>query len=105
VDIVIDCRFLPNPHYVDELRPLSGLDAQVAGYVMSQPVTEEFLERMESLLAVLVPQYVNEGKSYLTVAFGCTGGRHRSVAVTEHFAGVLGAMGHEPAVVHRDIDR
>ena len=105
VDIVIDCRFLPNPHYVDELRPLSGLDAQVAGYLMSQPVTEEFLERMESLLAVLVPQYVNEGKSYLTVAFGCTGGRHRSVAVTEHFAGVLGAMGHEPAVVHRDIDR
>ena len=105
VDIVIDCRFLPNPHYVDELRPLSGLDAEVAGYVMSQPVTEEFLERMESLLTLLVPQYVNEGKSYLTVAFGCTGGRHRSVAVTEHFAGVLGAMGHEPAVVHRDIDR
>ncbi|MYA86046.1 MAG: RNase adapter RapZ [Acidimicrobiaceae bacterium] len=105
VDIVIDCRFLPNPHYVDELRPLSGLDAEVAGYVMSQPVTEEFLERMESLLTLLVPQYVNEGKSYLTVAFGCTGGRHRSVAVTEHFAGVLTAMGHEPAVVHRDIEK
>ena len=105
VDIVIDCRFLPNPHYVDELRPLSGLDAEVAGYVMSQPVTGEFLERMESLLTLLVPQYVNEGKSYLTVAFGCTGGRHRSVAVTEHFAGVLTAMGHEPAVVHRDIEK
>ncbi len=105
VDIVIDCRFLPNPHYVDELRPLSGLDAEVAGYVMSQPVTGEFLERMESLLTLLVPQYVDEGKSYLTVAFGCTGGRHRSVAVTEHFAGVLGAMGHEPAVVHRDIEK
>ena len=105
VDIVIDCRFLPNPHYVDELRPLSGLDAEVAGYVMSQPVTGEFLERMESLLTLLVPQYVNEGKSYLTVAFGCTGGRHRSVAVTEHFAGVLAAMGHEPAVVHRDIEK
>ncbi|MXV98339.1 MAG: RNase adapter RapZ [Acidimicrobiaceae bacterium] len=105
VDIVIDCRFLPNPHYVDELRPLSGLDAEVAGYVMSQPVTGEFLERMESLLTLLVPQYVDEGKSYLTVAFGCTGGRHRSVAVTEHFAGVLAAMGHEPAVVHRDIDK
>ena len=105
VDIVIDCRFLPNPHYVDELRPLSGLDGEVAGYVMAQPVTGEFLERMESLLALLVPQYVAEGKSYLTVAFGCTGGRHRSVAVTEHFAGVLAAMGHEPAVIHRDIDK
>ena len=105
VDIVIDCRFLPNPHYVDELRPLNGLDAKVAGYVMSQPVTGEFLERMESLLTLLVPQYVDEGKSYLTVAFGCTGGRHRSVAVTEHFAGVLAAMGHEPAVVHRDIEK
>ena len=105
VDIVIDCRFLPNPHYVDELRPLSGLDTEVAGYVMSQPVTGEFLERMESLLTLLVPQYVDEGKSYLTVAFGCTGGRHRSVAVTEHFTGVLTAMGHEPAVVHRDIEK
>jgi UPF0042 nucleotide-binding protein len=105
VDIVIDCRFLPNPHYVDELRPLSGLDAEVAGYVMQQPVTGEFLARLESLLELLVPQYVAEGKSYLTVAFGCTGGRHRSVAVTEHFAGVLAAMGHEPAVVHRDIDK
>ncbi|MYK73039.1 MAG: RNase adapter RapZ [Acidimicrobiaceae bacterium] len=105
VDIVIDCRFLPNPHYVDELRPLSGLDAEVAGYVMQQPVTGEFLARLESLLELLVPQYVNEGKSYLTVAFGCTGGRHRSVAVTEHFAGVLTAMGHEPAVVHRDIEK
>ena len=105
VDIVMDCRFLPNPHYVDELRPLSGLDAEVSRYVMSQPVTGEFLERMESLLTLLVPQYVIEGKSYLTVAFGCTGGRHRSVAVTEHFAGVLSAMGHEPAVVHRDIDK
>ena len=105
VDIVIDCRFLPNPHYVDELRPLSGLDAEVAGYVMQQPVTGEFLTRLESLLELLVPQYVNEGKSYLTVAFGCTGGRHRSVAVTEHFARVLAAMDHEPAVVHRDIDK
>ena len=105
VDIVIDCRFLPNPHYVDELRPLSGLDAAVAGYVMQQPVTGEFLARLESLLELLVPQYVNEGKSYLTVAFGCTGGRHRSVAVTEHFARVLVAMDHEPAVVHRDIDK
>ncbi len=105
VDIVIDCRFLPNPHYSDELRPLSGLDAAVADFVMSQPVTGEFLERLESLLHLLVPQYVAEGKAYLTVAFGCTGGRHRSVAVTEHFAGVLRAMDHEPAVTHRDINK
>ena len=105
VDMVIDCRFLPNPHYVDELRPLTGLDVAVSAYVMHQPVTGEFLARMESLRELLVPQYGAEGKSYLTVAFGCTGGRHRSVAVTEHFAGVLGTMGHKPAVVHRDIDK
>ena len=91
--MVIDCRFLPNPHYVDELRPLSGLDAAVADFVMAQPVTAEFLDRLESLLALLVPQYVSEGKSYLTVAFGCTGGRHRSVAVTEHFARGAGRHG------------
>ena len=105
VDMVIDCRFLPNPHYVDELRPLSGLDAAVADFVMAQPVTADFLDRLESLLALLVPQYVAEGKSYLTVAFGCTGGRHRSVAVTEHFAKVLAVMGHQPAIIHRDIDK
>ena len=105
VDIVMDCRFLPNPHWVDELKPLTGLDAPVVDYLLAQPVTAEFLDRMESLLALLVPQYVAEGKSYLTVAFGCTGGRHRSVAVTEHFSGVLAAMGHEPAVIHRDIDK
>ena len=105
VDMVIDCRFLPNPHWVEELKPLSGLDAGVVDFVMAQPVTADFLERMESLLALLVPEYVAEGKSYLTVAFGCTGGRHRSVAVTEHFAKVLATLGHEPAVVHRDIEK
>ena len=105
VDMVIDCRFLPNPFWVEDLKPLSGLDAPVVDFVMAQPVTAEFLARMESLLALLVPQYVAEGKSYLTVAFGCTGGRHRSVAVTQHFANVLAAMGHEPAVIHRDIER
>ena len=105
VDVVMDCRFLPNPHWVEELKPLTGLDAEVVDYLLTQPVTAEFLDRMESLLALLVPQYVAEGKSYLTVAFGCTGGRHRSVAVTEHFSGVLAAMGHEPAVIHRDIDK
>ena len=105
VDMVIDCRFLPNPYWVEELKPLSGLDAAVVDFVTTQPVTADFLERMESLLALLVPEYVAEGKSYLTVAFGCTGGRHRSVAVTEHFAKVLASLGHEPAVVHRDIEK
>ena len=105
VDVVIDCRFLPNPYWVEELRTLSGLDAAVTGYLLAQPVTAEFLDRMESLLALLVPQYVAEGKSYLTVAFGCTGGRHRSVAVAAHFAGVLAAMGRQPSVIHRDIDK
>ena len=103
VDIVIDCRFLPNPHWIEDLRPLCGLDAPVARYVMAQPVTAEFLARLEALLELLLPRYVEEGKSYLSVAFGCTGGRHRSVAVAEHFAGVLRGLGHEPAILHRDM--
>ena len=103
VDIVIDCRFLPNPHWIEDLRPLCGLDAPVAQYVMAQPVTAEFLARLEALLELLLPHYVEEGKSYLSVAFGCTGGRHRSVAVAEHFAGVLRGLGHEPAILHRDM--
>ena len=90
---------------MEELRPLTGLDEPVAGYLMAQPVTAEFLDRLESLLALLVPQYVAEGKSYLTVAFGCTGGRHRSVAVAEHFVAMLRTLGHEPAVLHRDIGK
>ena len=104
VDIVIDCRFLPNPHWQDQLRPLTGLDESVAEYVMSRPVTDEFLARLESLLELLMPHFVAEGKSYLTLGFGCTGGRHRSVAVAEHFVKVLAALGHEPTVRHRDID-
>ena len=103
VDMVIDCRFLPNPHWVEELRPLTGLEEPVADYVMAQPVTAQFLKRLESLLELLLPCFVAEGKSYLSVAFGCTGGRHRSVAVAEHFAGVLRTLGHEPAVLHRDL--
>ncbi len=104
-DIVIDCRFLPNPHWVPELRPQSGLDAAVSNYVMTQPMTGEFLERLQALLELLFPCFVAEGKSYLTVAFGCTGGRHRSVAVTEHFAGVTRSLGHAPAVMHRDVNK
>ncbi|MBK5222376.1 MAG: RNase adapter RapZ [Acidimicrobiia bacterium] len=105
VDLVIDCRFLPNPHWVDELRPLSGLDAPVRDYVLSQPETGEFLDRLDDLFELVLPAFVREGKSYLTVAFGCTGGRHRSVALAEAIAERLAAHGHQPTVTHRDIDR
>ncbi len=105
VDIVIDCRFLPNPHWVEELRPLTGLDTSVVNYVNTQPVTADFLARLQSLLELLLPRYVKEGKSYLSLAFGCTGGRHRSVAVTEHFAAVLRTLGYQPTVLHRDLSR
>jgi UPF0042 nucleotide-binding protein len=103
VDLVIDCRFLPNPHWVEELRPLTGLDQPVRDYVVGQPLTTSFLERMQRLLALIVPAYVTEGKSYLTVAFGCTGGQHRSVAIAEEVAEMLRRLGHEPSVLHRDV--
>ncbi|MEQ8842666.1 MAG: RNase adapter RapZ [Acidimicrobiales bacterium] len=105
VDMVIDCRFLPNPHWVDELRPLTGLDQAVSEYVLEQSVTGAFLSRLERLLALILPFYVQEGKSYLTIAFGCTGGRHRSVAIAEQMATVLEQLGHAPAVVHRDVGK
>ena len=103
VDLVLDCRFIPNPHWLEDLRPLTGLDKPVADYVLEQAVTSAFLVRLERLLALIVPLYVDEGKSHLTIAFGCTGGRHRSVAIAERMAQVLGHLGHEPAVVHRDV--
>jgi UPF0042 nucleotide-binding protein len=104
-DLVIDCRFLPNPYWVDDLRPLTGLDDQVREYVLAQPITAEFLVEIESLLAMLLPAYVSEGKSYLTVAFGCTGGRHRSVVIAESVAAALRARGIDLRVTHRDVDR
>ena len=88
-DLVIDCRFLPNPHWVEELRPQTGLDEPVKDYVLGQDLTAEFLAEMRSLLELLLPAYVTEGKSYLTIAFGCTGGRHRSVAIAEEIAARL----------------
>ncbi len=104
-DLVIDCRFLANPHWVDELRPLTGLDEPVRDYVLSQPLTTKFLASIEELLAMLLPAYVAEGKSYLTVAFGCTGGRHRSVAIAEAVSTALRDRGFELRVAHRDVDR
>jgi UPF0042 nucleotide-binding protein len=105
VDMVLDCRFLPNPHWVDELRPLTGLDAPVRDYVLGQPLTREFLDRLQGLFQLLVPAFMAEGKTYLTVALGCTGGRHRSVVVAEEVARMLTDLGVEPQVGHRDIDR
>jgi len=104
-DLVIDCRFLPNPHWVDELRPQTGLDEPVRHYVMGQDVTGEFLDRLTALLDLLLPAYVTEGKSYLTVALGCTGGRHRSVVIAEEVANRLRGSGYDPKVSHRDIGR
>ncbi|MBT5140843.1 MAG: RNase adapter RapZ [Acidimicrobiaceae bacterium] len=105
VDLVLDCRFLPNPHWVEDLRLKSGLEEPVAKYVLEQPVTGAFLARLERLLALILPFYVQEGKSYLTIAFGCTGGRHRSVAIAEKMAQTLDRLGHAPAIVHRDVEK
>jgi UPF0042 nucleotide-binding protein len=104
-DIVLDCRFLPNPHWRDDLRPLSGLDAPVREYVLSQPATIMLLDRLDSLWDLLLPGYKAEGKSYLTIALGCTGGRHRSVVLAEEVARRLELTGTEPSVFHRDVDR
>ena len=103
VDLVMDVRFLPNPHWIDELRPLTGLDAPVRDFVLGQDLTAQFLERFEHLLDLLLPSYMAEGKSYLSVAIGCTGGRHRSVALAEELATWLRSLGHRPRVTHRDL--
>jgi UPF0042 nucleotide-binding protein len=103
VDMVMDVRFLPNPHWVEHLRPQTGLDPEVRDYVLEQAVTKQFLDRFEGLLELLLPAYVAEGKSYLSIAIGCTGGHHRSVALAEEIASWLRAMGHRPRVTHRDI--
>ena len=103
VDLVLDCRFLPNPHWVEELRPLTGLDAQIQEYVASFELTDQFMERIEGLLELLLPAYVEEGKSVLTIAFGCTGGRHRSVSMAERLAQWLREQGYQPRLRHRDV--
>jgi UPF0042 nucleotide-binding protein len=105
VDMVLDCRFLPNPHWVEDLRPLTGLDEPVRKYVMEQSDTKAFLKNLERMLDRLLPAYVKEGKSYLTIAFGCTGGRHRSVAIAEAVAAHLKKRGFAPSVTHRDVER
>jgi UPF0042 nucleotide-binding protein len=104
-DLVADMRFLPNPYWVDELRPMSGLDQPVRDYVRSQPRSTEFLDQYEALLALLTDGFLNEDKSFLTVAIGCTGGRHRSVAMSEALGERLRERGVKTQVIHRDLGR
>jgi UPF0042 nucleotide-binding protein len=105
VDLVFDCRFLPNPHWVEHLRPLTGLDEPVREYVASQPETGEFLARLDHLLELLLPAFVKEGKSYLSIGVGCTGGTHRSVYLAEELGTLLRARGFQPMVKHRDLGK
>jgi RNase adapter protein RapZ len=104
-DLVFDVRFLPNPHFVPSLRRYSGKHARVARYIRSFPQSREFLRRIEGLLAYLIPLYIREGKSYLTIAIGCTGGRHRSVTLSEALAKDLARRGYSAKAVHRDIQK
>lgn len=104
-DVVLDARFLPNPHWVESLRDHTGLDADVREYVVDTPAAESFLGEATRLLDVMAEGYLREGKRYVTVAIGCTGGKHRSVALTEEVAGRLTRQGIESVVVHRDLGR
>ena len=105
VDLMFDCRFLPNPYWDESLRSHSGLEPEVRAYVLDRPETLEFLDKLDDLLTMLIPAYMKEGKSYLTVAMGCTGGRHRSVALAEELSRRLDAHGLPTAVFHRDVNR
>lgn len=102
VDLVFDCRFLPNPHWIEALRPLTGLDEPVAQFVLDQEPAQHFLDDVTSMLEWQIPAFAAEGKSYLSIAIGCTGGRHRSVAIAEELRRRLGL---DNAVFHRDVTR
>jgi len=101
-DLLFDVRFLPNPHFVPKFRPFTGRHPQVARYILSYPQTREFIARISELLVYLIPHYIREGKSYLTIAFGCTGGKHRSVLIAEEVSKRLAKAGYNVKVVHRD---
>jgi UPF0042 nucleotide-binding protein len=104
-DLVVDMRFLPNPHWIPELRPQTGLDAEVIEYVTSQPDAKAFLDNYEQLLRTLTHGYLREGKRYVSIAVGCTGGKHRSVAMSEALGQRLRQAGIPTLVVHRDLGR
>jgi len=105
VDLVFDCRFLPNPHWVESLRPLPGTDPKVRRYVMKQEETQAFLDELGTMFELLLPAYVREGKSYLSIGVGCTGGRHRSVVIAAEVARLLERLGFPARVHHRDLER
>ena len=102
-DLVFDCRFLPNPYWVEALRDKNGLSSEVASYVMDWPVTSEFMERLTGFLEFVLPNYIEEGRSHLVIAIGCTGGKHRSVALGHKVEGFLRGLGYSVRVKHRDI--
>jgi len=104
-DLVFDVRFLPNPHFVPEFRNLTGKDPKVENYIVGFPQTREFLDRVTELLLFLLPHFISEGKSYLTLAFGCTGGQHRSVMIAEEVARRLARHGYSVKTAHRDMPR
>src|SRR5437016_696591 len=104
-DLVFDVRFLANPHFVEGLRALDGRDPRVREFIFARQESQELLRRLRELLQFLLPCYEREGKAYLTVAIGCTGGRHRSVAFVEELRGFMESQGFTPTVVHRDLDR
>ena len=101
-DLMFDVRFLPNPHFIPKFQPFTGRHPQVARYILSYPQTREFIARISELLVYLIPHYIREGKSYLTIAFGCTGGKHRSVLIAEEVRKRLAKAGYNVKVVHRD---
>jgi UPF0042 nucleotide-binding protein len=104
-DLVFDVRFLPNPFFVEGLRARTGLEADVVRHVKSHSRYREFLKRLQALLTLLIPEFIREGKTYLTISIGCTGGRHRSVAVAEEIHGLLGAKGFPIRITHRDLEK
>jgi UPF0042 nucleotide-binding protein len=105
VDLLFDCRFLPNPHWVDRLRPLPGTNAEVRDYVLGQDEAGAFLTELRRLFALLLPAFVREGKAYLSIGVGCTGGRHRSVVIASELASLLEEMGYAVRLHHRDVGR
>ncbi|MBI5635016.1 MAG: RNase adapter RapZ [Nitrospirae bacterium] len=103
IDLLFDVRFLPNPHFIPGLRELTGKDKKVSDFVFSQPVTKQFMKKIKDLLGFLIPHYIREGKSYISIAIGCTGGRHRSPAIVEELARFLSKENLDRHIIHRDI--
>ena len=105
VDLVIDCRFLPNPYWVQELKELTGNDEKVKQFILGEALTQDFLSKLRELLELLLPEYQEEGKSYLSIAIGCTGGRHRSVTVVNELERILAGLDYLAIASHRDLTR